>query len=215
MAPFSGMAIDNSRLTMKKNLNTEFLKTFSIQGDGRNDSQNKEHCRRVTMKKLMLVAAMVLGFAGMSFAQLSANGAANIDAKLLTGLTMAVTKSVNFGNNAIAAGTLTVTPANGALFTVTGTAGASINVTYPSNTVTLSNTAPGTGSITFGVQLVNSTDGITAGGAAATGSSWFLSGTYPTGTGDAYFLLGGTVTLLGTENAGSYSGTFTLTATYN
>ncbi len=167
------------------------------------------------MKKLMLVAAMVFGFAGMSFAQLSANGTATIDAKLLQGLTMSVSKLVNFGNNAIAAGTLTVLPANGAVFTVTGTAGASINVTYPANTVILTNTLPGTGTITFNVNLLNSPDGTTPGAAAATSSSWNLSGTYPTGTGNAYFLLGGTVNLLGTENAGSYSGTFTLTATYN
>ncbi len=164
------------------------------------------------MKKLMLAAAMVLGFAGMSFAQLTANATANLKLQIVASMSMNVSGSVNFGSFATTtSGTESVTPASGALFTVSGTPGASFAVTLPSSSTTLSN---GTTSITFTPTLEASVDGTTNSGTPSTGSAYTL-GSSGTNSGKYYFLLGGSVTLGGSETAGAYTGTYTLTATYN
>ncbi len=181
-------------------------------------SNNQTTLRRFKMKKLMmLVTAVVLATTGMSFGQsLSANGDATISARLLMGLSIAVTGGVDFGNQAITAGTITVAPASGAKFDVSGTGGTTVNLTSMPSTVTLTNTAPGSGTITFHAVLDVSSNGtLDDGGAAALLTAYNLVGTYPTTVGHCYFLLGGNIVLLGTENPGSYSGTYTLTAVYN
>ncbi len=201
-------------LTMKKSHHTRFFATSSMQ-ESSEFSKNTKVYRRFEMKRSMLVAAMVLGFAGMSFAQTSANGTANISLKMLEGMQMTVTGSVDFGNVATGTtGALTpVNPTAGAKFDVSGTSGATFELNAFPSTVTLSD---GNGNnATFNVNLVQSTDGTTAGAAAAAGTPYTLSGTYPTGTGHFYFLLGGGITLTGSEPAGTYTGTFTLTAVYN
>lgn len=168
------------------------------------------------MKKLMLIAATVLVTAGLSFAQqTSATGSANISLKMLAGMQMTVTGSVNFGDVVTGtSGALTpVDPTAGAKFDVSGTAGATFVLNTFPTTVTLSDGAGD--NVTFNVNLQASSDGSTAAAAATAGTPYTLSGTYPTGTGDYYFLLGGDITLGGTEPAGTYTGTFTLTAVYN
>lgn len=165
------------------------------------------------MKKLMLVATMVLGFAGMSFAQLTANASANLKLQIVTAMSMSVNGSVNFGSFATATnGTESVAPASGAVFTVSGTPGASFTVTLP--VATSYNLSNGTTTITFTPTLEASVDGTTNSGTPSTGSAYTL-GSSGTNSGKYYFLLGGSVTLGGSESAGAYTGTYTLTATYN
>lgn len=167
------------------------------------------------MKRLMLVAAITLGTVALTFGQTTAQGSANISLQMLEGMQMNVTGAVNFGNVVTGTtGALTpVAPTAGAKFDVSGTAGATFELNAFPSTVTLSD---GSGSnVTFDVNLVESSDGTTAGTAAVAGTPYKLSGTYPSGAGHFYFLLGGDVTLNGSEPAGTYSGTFTLTAVYN
>ena len=163
------------------------------------------------MKKLMLVATMVLGFAGMSFAQLTANGSANLKLQIVTAMAMAVNGSVNFGSFATGtSGTESVAPASGAVFTVTGTPGASFSVTLP----TSASLTDSTSTITFTPNLEASANGTSNSGTPSTGSVYTLN-LSGTNSGKYFFLLGGSVDLAGTETAGAYSGTYTLTATYN
>lgn len=167
------------------------------------------------MKRLILAASIVLGSVGLSAAQTTAQGSANISVQMVEGMQMTVTGAVDFGNVVTGTtGALTpVAPNAGAKFDVSGTAGASFELNAFPSTVTLSD---GSGdNVTFDVNLVQSADGTTAGTVAVAGTAYKLSGTYPSGTGHFYFLLGGDVTLNGSEPAGTYSGTFTLTAVYN
>ena len=164
------------------------------------------------MKKLMLVATMVLGFAGMSFAQsLTANTSADLKLQIVASMGMTVSGSVNFGSFATAtSGTESVTPASGAVFTVTGTPGTSFYVTLPASP-SLTN---GTTTITFTPNLEASVDGTTNSGTPSTGSVYTFNAT-GANSGKYFFLLGGSVDLAGSETAGAYSGTYVLTATYN
>ncbi|HEY9165782.1 MAG TPA: hypothetical protein VIS48_06425, partial [Candidatus Kryptonia bacterium] len=55
------------------------------------------------MKNLILVSAMVLGIAGMSFAQNSASTNVNVSATVIQGITLTVSGTLNFGT--VVAGT--------------------------------------------------------------------------------------------------------------
>ncbi len=165
------------------------------------------------MKKLLLVTAMVLGLAGMSWAQLTDHKSADIKLQIVAAMTMTVSGTVNFGSYpTLTSGSKSVLPANGALFTVTGTPGASFVVTLPaSGSYDLSD---GTNTINFTPDIVTSPDGSMAGSSVSDGNSYnFISS--GTDAGKYFFLLGGSVDLVGTEAAGVYSGTYTLTAAYN
>lgn len=167
------------------------------------------------MKKLMLTTALMLGMVGMSYAQLSATGDANLKLRIVQAMSMTVTGSVDFG--IVTTGTLSVpnvAPTAGAKFEVSGTAGETFQLSALAATVNLSNGGTTPTNITFTPNLVQSPDGITAGSGATSGTTYTLSGTDPTTTGHAYFLLGGSVALTGTEPAGTYAGTYTITATY-
>ena len=155
---------------------------------------------------------MVLGFAGMSFAQLTANESANLKLQIVTAMGMTVSGSVNFGSFATGTnGTESVTPASGAVFTVTGTPGTSFYVTLPAS-ASLTN---GTTTITFTPNLEASVDGTSNSGTPPSTGSVYTLNASGTNSGKYFFLLGGSVDLAGTETAGAYSGTYILTATYN
>ncbi len=164
------------------------------------------------MKKLFVIATMVMGLAGVSKAQLNANAGAEIQANLLKGLTMTVSGSVGFGNVAITSGTVNST--SEATFTVTGTAGANIQITNMPTTVTLGDSSSGAnGSITFSPTLTASTTTTPTSTDANTSTSYQLQGSFP-GSGNYYFTLSGSITLTGNEAAGLYKGTYTLTVAY-
>ena len=130
------------------------------------------------MKKLFVIATMVMGLAGVSKAQLNATAGAEIKANLLKGLTMTVSGSVGFGNVAIT--NQTVTSTSEATFTVTGTAGANIQITNMPATVTLGDSSSGgSGSITFNPTLTASPTTTPTSNDASTSAPYQLQGTFP------------------------------------
>ncbi|HEY9164666.1 MAG TPA: hypothetical protein VIS48_00740, partial [Candidatus Kryptonia bacterium] len=74
------------------------LKSF----EKNNVSQTKTY-RRSIMKRAMLVAAMILGIAGMSLAQNSANTNVTVSTTVIQGITLTVSGTLNFGT--VVAGT--------------------------------------------------------------------------------------------------------------
>lgn len=167
------------------------------------------------MKKLALVAAMILGIAAMSFAQSNASTNINVSSTVIQGITISTTGTLAFGT--IVAGT---TPAalsantNGSApkVTVTANGGTVITVTYPASVAL---TGPGT-DLTLTPTVVGSTN--TSGQATATsvtsGTTVTTSGT--TGTaGNYYFWLGGSLAALpSAQTPGAYTGTVTLSVNY-
>ena len=155
---------------------------------------------------------MVLGFAGMSFAQVT--GTANLQVQVVTAMTMTVSGSLDFGS--VPQGTLTspaVAVGNGATFTVSGTDSASFEITLPTAPTQLTNVNDGT-KIDFTPVLKCSVDGTTTGNNAADNTTYTLGALTSKNPGKYYFLLGGSVSVLSTSTAGVYKGTYTLTATY-
>lgn len=181
----------------------------------KNKFQNAESYRRIVMKNLILVAAMVLGIAGMSFAQNSASTNVNVSATVIQGITLTVSGTLNFGT--VVAGT---TPAalsantNGSapLFTATANGATSLTVTYGA---TVSLTGPGT-ALTFTPSVVgaNSSSNQSSATSVASGSTVTTSGS--TGSaGHYYFWLGGSLAAIpAAQTPGTYSGSFTLTVNY-
>ncbi len=165
------------------------------------------------MKKLMLVAAMVLGFAGMSFAQPGANGTATINANVWQGLTMTVSNAtLNLGNLVAGTTPTAVDPTTGTVpaFTVTGDGARSVVVTYDA-TVALS--GPSSSTMTFATNFVG--DNTNSQSAATTVTSPItLSGTNYN-SGNYYMWLGGNVgTIPSNQTPGSYTGTFHVSVNY-
>ncbi len=173
------------------------------------------------MKKLMLVAAMVLGTAAMSFAQSSVNGAVTVTANVIQALSISPTSStLALGDVAIGTTpyvdpqgkTTTGTSATPILFTVTGQAGHAVTVSYP--TSVSMNQPTGSATLTF----TPAVSGTNASGSQ--GSSNVFSGGSSTGqtlsSGGNYYVYvgGGTSTLAPGTTLGSYSGTFDVTVTY-
>lgn len=175
------------------------------------------------MKRLMLVAAMVLGFAGMSLAQSSANsGNITVSVNLIQSLTISPTgaQTLSMGDAAIGAPSPSVDPtgqnttgttATPLEFTISGEASHTLTVNYPT-TVTLSN---GTDNLTF----VPSVSGTNQAGAQAT-STVFTGGSSSGETlstsGAYYVYVGGTLSVatIPNQSTGSYSGTFTISVNY-
>ncbi len=167
------------------------------------------------MKKLMLVAAMVLGTTAISFAQSSASTNVNVTATVIQGLTLTATGTLGFGT--VVAGT---TPAllsaqtNGSapMFTATGDGGHVLTVTY---LATASLTGPGT-ALTFTPSVYGDVSSGNQSGSTtvASGSTVHLTGS--TGSaGNYYFWLGGALSAIpSSQTPGSYTGTFTLSVNY-
>ena len=167
------------------------------------------------MKKLILVAAMVLGFAAMSFAQSSASANVTVSAAVIKGLTLSVSPAT-LGFGTVVAGTTPTalsaqTNGSAPMFTLTGDGGHAVTVTY----TTASLTGPGP-ALTFTPSVYG--DQSSANQATSTnvtsGSTVTLTGTSPA-AGNYYFWLGGDLGAISpTQTAGSYSGTFTFNVAY-
>jgi uncharacterized membrane protein (Fun14 family) len=198
---------------MKKMILKRVFNFASREAGRKNIFNNKTTFRRFTMKKLMLVAAMVLGFAGMSLAQSNASGDATINANVQKGLTMSVSNAtLDLGNLVAGTTPAPVDPTTGTVptFTVTGDGGHVITVVNPA-TVTLN--GPASATMTFTTNLVGDNSNAQA-TAAAVGASVTLSGTSPA-AGNYYFWLGGNVGLIpAAQTPGSYTGTYTLSVNY-
>ncbi|HUI29949.1 MAG TPA: DUF4402 domain-containing protein [Candidatus Acidoferrales bacterium] len=165
------------------------------------------------MKKLMLVAALVLVFAGMSFAQDHASSTATINANIQKGLTISVSNAIlDLGNLVAGTTPAAVSPLSGTVpaFTVTGDGGHVVNVSYDA-TVTLN--GPSSATMTFNSDFKGDASG-TQGSAGAVGATVTLSGASPA-TGNYYFWLGGNVGSIDPAQApGSYTGTFHVSVNY-
>lgn len=165
-------------------------------------------------KQLALTLACLAGTAATARAQASAN--APVTVAVQSTLALNETGTTDFGTVSNNAGTLTIDPAapatgtTTAMFTATGTPGAHIGASWPSS-VSLQ-TSDHTAFMSFTPKLSSasaSTDQATS-AALTNGGTVTLNG-----SGNAYFWLGGNVTVANNQKPASYSGTLTLTVTYN
>jgi hypothetical protein len=155
------------------------------------------------MKKLLLVAVLLLAVSTLSFGQLTANTNANVTANVIATITINNTAALALGNvNLGQTVTVTSLAAGAAAFTVQGPANASttITVTFPTNLVNGGNNLPFTGQTPRA--------GVTAVQAASTALGSLTGGTATTtALGQLWLWVGGGVTADAVQPAGSYTGT--------
>ena len=167
------------------------------------------------MKKILVLAIIVLGFAASTFAQVTAT--ASTTATIITPIAITKTVDMNFGNIAVSptiAGTV-VLPTTGAR-TLTG------GVTLPvvTGTVTAAAfTVTGQGTSTYSITLPVAATTITSGANTMTVDTWTSNPT-PTGAltaGTQTLSVGATLHVAASQAAGTYvSGVpFTVTVNYN
>lgn len=164
------------------------------------------------MKLFLLVAAIfTLVASSSSFAQVSANTTANVTANLRKGLTIVKDTDMSFGivqQNPDNSASSTLTPQNGAKFTVSGNNSASINVTLSDATLTMSDPAV---TVSTWVMHVTDTGTYTSGSNILTG----VNGTTTlSSSGAKHLWLGGTLTATTSATSGSKTGTITVTVAY-
>ncbi len=163
------------------------------------------------MKNSMLVAAMVLGLAGSSFAQMSGSQLINVDVSILKALTITAYGNASFGSTYAGVGSITLTPATpgsgqtAGRFAVNGEPGRTITVSY------LYASPSVTGATVVYTPSIVGLNTNTQASATTFGSSVSLDAT----TGDYYFWVGGTMTgISASAQSGTYNGTFTLQIAY-
>ncbi len=181
------------------------------------------------MKKLAVIAALVIAFTSMTYAQKQGTSTVTANAKIIQGLVLGtISGPLNFGDaqNIIVkgaeVGTDTVvavmtSDSRAVNFSATGDGGASIAVSYPA-TGTLTGSVSGTLTFTPSTAwTATSTWGSPT--SFVSGAVITLGGTAYTVPGTRYIWLGGT---LGTAAAnvsnaapGLYSGTFVITVAYS
>ncbi|MFZ1082531.1 MAG: DUF4402 domain-containing protein [Candidatus Kryptoniota bacterium] len=170
------------------------------------------------MKKLAIIAALVIAFTSMTYAQKSGTQNITINAKIIQGLVLSgLTGSLNFGDpvtHTTVKGALTAadsvinvsSDARAVNFQATGDGGQSITVTYPATL------ALGTITFTPTTQWTSSTTQ-SGGTSFASGASFSLGGSlYSAST--RYIWLGGSLAGVAVAAPGTYTGTFTFTVAY-
>jgi hypothetical protein len=163
------------------------------------------------MKKLILVAVLLLTVSALSFAQVSTT--ANITANVNATLTINRLTDLAIGN-VLQGQTVPIlsTAAAAASFQVIGATNAAttILVAYPA---TLS--GPGAATMTYTPEYP--TSNIVGGAAGRAGATPFIAYTggsaTTSATGNLFVWIGGDVTATAVQAAGSYSGTLTVTVT--
>jgi hypothetical protein len=217
---FPAQVLSFQWMNMKKIISTDFK---GYMGNTELDSEacsTTRNAGRQNMKKLMLIAAILLISFKMSFAQNSASQNVPLAATVIQGLSTTVSGEANFGTivagttpNSLNAqsGTVGTNPGNIALVTVTGNGGQQITITFSATTLT----GPGT-ALTFtpSVYGANSAAAQATSAQVSTNGTANLSGT--TGSaGNYYFWVGGSLSALPqAQTPGSYSGTWTMSVTY-
>lgn len=174
------------------------------------------------MKRLIqitLTAFLVFGICSISFAQQSAQDNATADATVLAQLDVTKTNDLNFGD--VSPGVnKTISRSNGASFDITGGDGASVSLDFTLPTGSSYTYALDDGTNELELTFANDDANYETG----TGSSDSGNNTFnPTNTksinsfpsGGITVFLGGTVEPTNNQPANTYSGTITLTATYN
>jgi hypothetical protein len=159
------------------------------------------------MKRIFVLGLALCAMSLAAFAQTSTT--ANVTANVNAALTITNTGALALGNVAQGA-TVTITSltAGAATFTIQGaaSAGTTVTVTDPVNLTFGANNLPFTGQIPrFNVANVQATS--TAFGALTGGSTTTSAG------GQLFLWIGGSVTASGSQAAGSYSGTITVSFT--
>jgi len=166
------------------------------------------------MKKLMLVAAVVLGTAAMSFAQSQVAPQITIATTVITDLSVVSQQDMNFGNVGSNSGAVTLDPKNlhtqqqPGEFEVLGQKSTPVNISYsaPAALTDGTNTIPWTTTNLIGYN----SNTVGSASSVINGSQVTLDVT----SGNYYFWLGGTITLAASQAAGSYTSHFTLTVAY-
>lgn len=163
------------------------------------------------MKKLV-IALSIFVFSSLvttSYAQSSASDNVPVTANLLVGLTIThISGNLDFGDIVVTSSPQnpSKTPDQGAVFQVTGNASTPVTVTY--NNVTLSNGATGTMTFTPSVEYTNSSSYSGAASVSSGGSVTLTSG------GNSWLWVGGSLAVAANQEAGAYSGTFTISVAY-
>ncbi len=171
------------------------------------------------MKKLMLVVAMILGLAAMSFAQSgqtgsSASNGVNISTIVWASVSVAPVQDLAFGilvqGNSKTINSNDAAPAKYGEFDVKGNDDATLTLTWTTpNNLTLK-TGTEVGSVTFtpGSPIYNTTNDNQSGTQSAA-SNLTLSA-----TGEAWVFVGGAVTVSSDATPGEWDGTYTLQVAY-
>lgn len=170
--------------------------------------------RRNTMKKLMLVAAVLFGTVALTFAQ-----SVNVTTSIVQGVSFASTtaQDLSFGE-IVVPNSATVHPSAGAQFVINGAGTHPIIITPTQGTLTIASgsitEAPGISyTYAYATDAAASESGdLALGGLSTAGLSLGGGSLYTQGSG--YLGIGGTVTTDATTTTGSYSQTITLTVIY-
>jgi hypothetical protein len=166
------------------------------------------------MKKIYLLALVVLGFSADSFAQTSATATAT--ATIITPIGIANNADLSFGNIAVnptaAGGSVTLPASINPARTVTG------GVTLPtiSGTVQAAKfTVTGSGSTAYSISIpaISLSNGTNSMALVPNCSTSLTTGALSGGT--ETFYVGGVLTVGATQAVGAYTGTVTVTVNYN
>lgn len=172
------------------------------------------------MKKLMLVAMVVLGTAAITFAQIGPSASDNltVGTDIVAALTCAKINDLNLGtivqgqnrtvsptsslpNTQVGEFKVTGTPSINVIFTFQPPANLSDGATPTPDVIAFSNSTP-----------VWNTSELNTSGTTAFGSS--NGGTIPLPGGTVYIYVGGSVTAGANQAVGHYTGVYTLTVQY-
>lgn len=173
----------------------------------------------INKKLIVAVSAGIIGIGG--FAQTASAATGNASAVLVSPISITESTALNFGSisNGLAAGSSTVVVSDdGVTATTYGASLAKVGATDTRGVFAISGgnnlaytvTLPASTTITDG--STNMTVGTFTTSSASAGAG--LTGT-TSGTGTDTFYVGATLTVNNTNNAGTYSGTYTITAAYN
>lgn len=166
------------------------------------------------MKRLLqitLVAFIMTGLTTVALAQQSDNDQITANATVIAQLDVTPGNSLDFGNVTPGVSS-SVAYGSGGTFSITGGGGASIDLdfTLPTDLSDGTNFLP----ISFSATDANWEDGTTSSGSNEFDPGAGTTITFPA-DGDMTVFIGGTVNPGVGQVAGSYTGTITLTATYN
>lgn len=161
------------------------------------------------MKRILFALALVFAAVPFfAFAQNSASENALVSARVISSLSIAKNKDLDFGKVAQGVGAVAIAPDNtkAVKFTITGEPSETIKVTFtsPANLTSGPNTLPFTSNV-----KANTSDIVASSSALTSGSNLDLGS-----DGKAYVYLGGSINVGATQARGNYTGTFAINVEY-
>jgi hypothetical protein len=174
-----------------------------------------------TLTKVIFVSLMSFFLTSSLFAQASANANATVTASLIKGLAISLTvDALDFGTIQLTGvgQTPAITPENGSVFQVLGHPNRDVDVTFVNATLTNNAWATPLGAPTDNLTFTPDVEE-TGSSAAYVGASAVTSGDAVncpnvTGTGTLYLWVGGEIAIGAAQEAGDYTGTFTMNVAY-